>query len=118
MSSKRCPKCGVFSPATAERCDCGQSLLGVGVGTGSTQKAPLAAIGGALMAIGVALWVFCFVAFDVSVALPPNSGATINMDRVANMERMDTRQNVVIVGGALFVAGAVLVASAVNRSDR
>src|SRR5262245_41408534 len=27
MASKRCPKCGLVNPATAERCDCGRSFV-------------------------------------------------------------------------------------------
>ncbi len=27
MASKRCPRCGLVNPATAERCDCGRSFV-------------------------------------------------------------------------------------------
>jgi hypothetical protein len=111
MSSKRCPSCGVYSPATTELCDCGQSLLGVGAGTGARRTQATQAIGALLMAAGVALWAFCFVAYDISVAVPPATQYSPTTDRVVNMERLDTRQNGIVVGSALFIAGAVLFAS-------
>jgi hypothetical protein len=33
MASKRCPKCGLVNPATAERCDCGRSFVDGSQGT-------------------------------------------------------------------------------------
>lgn len=120
MSSKRCPKCGVYSPASSERCDCGQSLTGV-VGDRPREgdaSSAMTAAGGVLMALGIAIWIYCFAVFDVSVQVPSGAAGASEVSRVANMERVSTRQNTVGVGAALFVAGSVLLAAGVSRGPR
>lgn len=114
MTSKRCPACGVYSPATAEQCDCGQSLAGVGSGTSARASSAIAVAGGVLMALGIALWIFCFAVFDVSVTVPGQTQYSMS-ERVINVGRVSERQNGIVVGAALFVAGAVLLAGGSRR---
>lgn len=43
MSAKTCPKCGLFNPASAQRCDCGYDFETKTVQTPFSAKAPRAA---------------------------------------------------------------------------
>lgn len=116
MSSKRCPSCGVYNPATAERCDCGQSLTAVMAGATERTRSTLEPIGLIMMGVGIAIWVFCLIVFDVGIQVADTTGPGADtIKNIANMERVDRRQSGVTIGAAFFVAGAVLFAS--SRRD-